>query len=286
MRRAAQSHRFAKPISAAQTPCARVGIRNAIFALCVAALPWGGGGLGCAATSSRGAPWTILCLELDGRNAAENVNQVAETLRRSPSINERKVIVRHDMDGFSRLYYGTYQRHTDPKTGKRSTSREMDADLRMIRGFGTPDGRYMFQQPLRVRLPLPDVGNPDWALVRAHGVYTLQVAAFEPTDDFLEHKQAAAQYCALLRERGHEAYFHHAKACSMVTVGAFGPEAIYTDNSGRSRFSAQVRALQRHEDLRYHLTNGALFHPIVDGKPAAPVLSQLMQIPNREPVAP
>lgn len=236
---------------------------------------------GCATPGSRPV-WTIRCLELDGPRAAPHVAQIAETLRRTPGIDPKQVIVRNDMDGFSRLYYGRYHRSGDANVDRSRRFPRLYADMRLIADLGTPDGRRMFPNPLRVRLPAPDVGNPAWALTNADGVYTLEVAVFELTDVPGAHKKAAADFCALLRARGHEAYFHHASASSMVTVGAFGPDAVYVDQSGVQRVAPRVRALMRHDDLKYHLTNGALYRPRIGGRPGPPIPSQLVLIPNRE----
>ena len=46
---------------------------------------------------------------------------------------------------------------------------------------------------LPVRMPTPDVGNPQWDLAHVPAKYSLQVAVFEPTDDFAEFKQAAVE---------------------------------------------------------------------------------------------
>ncbi|HNQ24316.1 MAG TPA: hypothetical protein PKK06_14615 [Phycisphaerae bacterium] len=238
--------------------------------------------MGGCATPPKGTPWTILCLELQGRYAVQTAGEIGEALRRTPGIRAKEVSVRDDDDGFSRVYYGTYYRQTDPQTGKRTTPPQMVADLNLIKGLGNEKGQYFFRQAMLVRQPQPDVGNPEWALRRSSGMYTLQVAVFEPTDDFAEYKQAAADLCAYLRQRGFEAFYHHGNACSMVTVGAFGPEAMVR-RDGQPAYSDEVLALQRQPELRYNLLNGAPYRPLVDGKRLDPVPSQLVLVPGHEP---
>ena len=239
-----------------------------------------------------GAPWTILCLELKGPHRLDQIQQIADTLKRTPGIRAGEVFVRDESDGFARLYYGQYFRKTDPKSGKAPTPQKLVDDLKMIKELGSGPGQYFFRRALTVRMPTDDVGNPDWALTRAPGLYTLQVGVFEPSDEFLEFKRAAAEYCALLREKGYEAWYHHTPAASMVTVGSFGPEALVPQESGVPRYSDKVIALQQSDELlKYNLLNGAIYHGQVyapgetPGKPV-PVPSRLVEIPRRETLDP
>jgi len=248
----------------------------------------GGGGL----FGRKGAPWTIQCMERRGLTRVEYLEQIAETLRRTPGVHADEVLVMDHSDGFARLYYGTYHRRTDPETGKRSTPRALKKDLEFIKQLGTGPGEYYFARAMAVRRPTPDVGNPEWALASADGMYTLQVAAFEPTDDFWEYKQAAAEACARLREHGYEAYYHHTNSCSLVTVGVFGPEAVesrrVTQNNYttvQNFYSPEVEALLRDENLRYHHINGAIYRERNEKGESVPVLSRLVEMPGkREPI--
>jgi len=220
-------------------------------------------------------------MELQGPQRVQHVEQIGETLKRTPGIRAQDVYVRDEADGYARLYYGTYYRRTDPETGRRSVPAQMQRDLEFVKALGAGQQQYFFRRALLVRKPFPDVGRPEWALSNVQAVYSLQVAVFEPTDDFHEYKQAAADYCAELRRRGFEAYYHHGSACSMVTVGAFGAGAVI-NRDGQPYYSAEVLALQQHEELKYNLVNGALHCPIVGGKRVAPVSSLLVKTPGRE----
>jgi len=235
----------------------------------------------------KGTPWTILCLELQGPSRVEQIERIAETLKHTPGIKAEEVFVEYDPDGFARLYHGVYYRRTDPKTGKRSISKRLRKDLELIKQLGTGQGEYYFMKAMISRLPMPDVGNPDWALSNAPGVYTLQVGVFEPTDVFWEYKRAAAQFCELLREEGYEAFYHHASASSMVTVGSFGPEAVQTSGDGRSVYTREVTDLQRQDELlRYNRLNGAIYKVKSDEGVMVPVPSRLVIIPKSEDAGP
>ncbi len=246
-----------------------------------------------------GSPWTILCLEIRGQHSRANVDTIAETLRHTRDIQPRWVSVLHDPDGFSRVYYGTYFRQTDPKTGKRPVPAELQRDRDLIRHLTGPGGESYFAGAKVVRLPLPDVGNPKWAIKNARGVYSLQIAAFEPTDDFWDIKSGAAEYCAWLRGKGYEAYYHHGPACSIVTVGSFDESAVIPAEKGLPRYSHAVLKMQEDELLRYNLVNGAIVRARsadpndmpgslsgVDSAPVdlQPVPSRLVPIPRGEGV--
>ena len=235
------------------------------------------------ACATGGAPWTIRCLELQGPNRTQHIEQIAETLRNTSGIKAGEVFTTDDRDGFARLYYGTYHRRTDPDTGKRSLPTRLRRDLRLIKELGTGPGEYYFMKAMVVRMPTPDVGNPAWDLANLDGVYTLQVGVFEPTDEFFEYKQAAAEFCALLRRKGYEAYYYHTNASSTVTVGSFGAEAVIPNPRGLPSYSAEVLALQQQDELlKYNLLNGQIYRARTDEGAMVRVPSRLVRIPQKD----
>jgi hypothetical protein len=215
-----------------------------------------------------------------GPHRAQHVQQFAETLRRTTGIRPADIRVTEGADGFARLHYGKYSRRTDPKTGRRSMPTKMREDLNLLKQLGDASGRRYFLEAMPVRMPTPDVGNPEWVLVNVPATYSLQVAAFEPTDDFWEYKRAAAEFCKFLRQKGYEAYYHHTSASSIVTVGAFGPGAVRTGSDGRTYYSPAVLALQQNELLKYNLVNGSIYRIRNDRGTTVPVPSRLVVIPR------
>ncbi|MFQ5462286.1 MAG: hypothetical protein ACE5E5_06625 [Phycisphaerae bacterium] len=234
----------------------------------------------------KGQPWTILCLELRGPERQARMEQIAATLRRSRGIRAEAVVVTDDPDDVSRLYYGVYYRRIDPETGNRTSSRRLQDDMKLIKSLGTPAGVRYFRLARTVRVPTPDVGNPQWRLAGIEAAYSLQVAVFEPTDDFWDFKQAAVDYCAMLRKRGYEAYYHHGEGASMVTVGRFGPEAVIIPARGIPYQSAEVTALQRDETLRYNRLNGKIYRAPSEDGTLVRVKSRLVEVPTKREVAP
>jgi len=243
-----------------------------------AALRGGGGGL---FGRPKGAPWTILAYETRGPYAVRNAETLADSLRQVESLNPDDVRVTHDQDGFSRIYYGTYYRQRDPQTGEAPVPPQLKRDILIIRLLQAPDGTRHFMMARKMPVPQPDVGNPAWALENVRKPYTLQVAVFEAFE-IPEFKQAAADYCEELRRKGYEAYYHHGLDTSVVTVGAFGRDAIVVDG-GITRYSQEVCDLQAKETFAWNLTNGRKLTVRRQGQ-EAPVASQLMLVPGFDPI--
>lgn len=233
---------------------------------------------GCA--TGGGAPWTILCLELNGPNRTVLMSQFAQTLKRTPGIRPNDVTVVNSSDDTIRLYYSTYYRKTDFQTGRRTQSKRLRDDLNLIKQLGDQSKRRYFIQAIPVRMPTPDVGFPSWDLKNVNATYSLQVAFFESTDDFWEHKKAAAEYCKFLRKKGYEAYYYHTDPSSTVMVGAFGPEALITRANGRTYYSEEVLALQRKEFMQYNLLNSKTYSATNDQGKRVLVSSRLVITPQ------
>ncbi len=211
-----------------------------------------------SSSKGKGVPWTILCWEVQGINRLSYVEQVADALRNTDGVRPKEVYVNSESDGFIRLYYGEYFRKMNEKVGRREVPKKLQDDMALVKSLGINTDQAVFRFARMVPKPLPDVGNPAWSLTRAPGIYTLQVAVFEPADDFWDYKNAAAEYCDYLRKKGYEAYYHHAPASSIVSVGVFGPEAVIESEKGQIRYSSEVVSLQEDDLLKYNLVNGAV----------------------------
>lgn len=163
-------------------------------------------------------------------------------------------------------------------------------DLAMLRQLGDPAGGRYFMRAMAVRTPTANVGNPQWSLSNAQGFYTLQVGVFEPAGDFTEYKEAAVEFCKLLREQGHEAYFHHTDAATMVTVGAFGRDAVIEPPRDKKPgspnavavpvYHPRIIAMQQQELLKYNLLNGGIQYIRNPDGSRVPVMSRLVEIPQ------
>lgn len=231
----------------------------------------------------RGEPWTIECLSLRNPGHEQNTEAIAKVLRSADGIRGANVTVFHDAEE-SRILYGKYYRNIDRERGIREIPTSLRSDLAMIKNLYDDRGRRMFIGARMIRQPVPDVGPPEWNLDNADGVFSLQVAVFEPSAKFENHKQAAADYASQLRSLGHEAYYHHGEATSEVMVGAFGADAVTIQNK-RTAYSPEVRRLQQIDIFKYNLVNGQIWH-LIDGGRKVPVPSQLVPIPRRDDFAP
>jgi hypothetical protein len=220
--------------------------------------------------------WTILCLELEGPGAEATARQIAQVLRRTPQIDARSIRVLPETDGAkANIYYGSYERRIDPRTGARSIPAAMERDMVLLKELADPDGLRYFLRARKVPFPSADVGRPEWDLRRADGVYTLQVAVYFNTDKMRQRKKAAAEKTRQLRARGLEAYYYHGPTRSLVTVGSFGEDALldqvgqvrHIEIGGQRRqvahhYAPDVVELQKHADCRYNLTNDDIWHDV------------------------
>ena len=229
---------------------------------------------------ARDGIWTIRCAEFVGPTGSDVAHQVAETLKNTPGIRAKEVFVMEGVDKVARLYYGKYKRRTNKKTQKRSMPKKMRQDLNQMRELVDETGYRYFMMAIAVRYPVRDAGKTEWALRQVRGVYTLQVAVFSPTDDFIEYKKGAVAFCALLRKRGYEAYYHHTEVSSMVTVGVFGADAVWRGRTGPNVYSREVALLQQDELLKHNLTNGAIIRVRNDAREWIAVPSYLVKIPT------
>ena len=235
---------------------------------------------GCASGPSRGLPWTIVCLEADESDHAMQLERIATTLRQTPGIRPADVRVTHAADGSAVLHYGVYPRLRDHETRKLAESPAMRRDLRVVRELVDNANRRFFARARPAPMPLADVGKPAWALINTQATYTLQVAVFEPTEKVWNCKEIAAKYCGELRAMGIEAYYYHGSACSMVTVGAFGPDALVRRADGHTYYSRDVRTLRENDLLKYNLVNGGIFRARNDDGVMVEVLSLLVLVPE------
>lgn len=268
-------------------------LSRAVPALLILVSGCAGGSGGGFSTGSATEDWTIRCIEIHGDGARETAEGLASILADTPGVTRDRIEVTHGLDGVSRIYHGRYRVRHDPQTGRRSFPPELGNDLTLVKNLHDALGRRLFIFAMRVRRPPPDVGKPEWVLVRAPGVYTLQVASFVPAEGFTDYKQAAAEYCAALRSEGHESYFLHGEQCSIVTVGSFGADALMekeialrggggrvTGRTYQTDYSPEVLALQQNELFRYNYVNGARVHARFGSERTGAQPSQLVRIPR------
>lgn len=234
----------------------------------------------------KGAPWTLECLKFRGSYSESMATEYAKVLQMTEGVRADDVVVMARNAEEHTIYYGTYFRETDPETGRRSTPQAMVRDRQLIKSLAMMvDGtnKFPFLQTRAVRLPLPDVGPAEWRLDRVDAKYSLQVAAFEPTDEFWDYKEAAVAYCRLLRDRDYEAYFHHGGGASIVSVGAFGADALTFPSKGLPILNPRIRRMREEDELlRYTRLNGQIYSArSSDGSRMVKVESRLVEIPTK-----
>ncbi len=246
---------------------------------------------------SKGERWTIECMILNGDGCAESAQQIADSLKRSPGISPKKVWIRSGGTSAA-VYYGEYYRKVGSGTRVRAPSQELDQDLLLLRDLVDGEGRRFFLSARRVPYPSQAAEEPKWNLRNAHGDYTLQIGVYYNDDRMYDRQKAAVAKVRQLRRKGFNAYYYHGDTHSIVSVGAFGPEAVvdhqgkvsYIDRAGErhqiaSRYSAEVIALQQKTECKYNLTNDNIEYnidPLKGEDKSVPVRSMLVAIPKEE----
>lgn len=233
--------------------------------------------------AARSEKWTILCHEFTGPERRRNCETQASNLKRTQGIRPEDVYIRHDeVKKVSLLYHGEYQRRRNRRTDRLSQSERLREDIALILDLGDYRGRF-FAGARAVPAPLPDVGPPEWSLSQAEGVYSLQVAVFYPEGNFRQYKKAAITYARALREEGYEAYYYHGQTKSMITVGAFGEDAVVPIDKANKKYSEEVEELRRSDKrFLYNYENGQVRNrKLFRHKMKSP--SFLIKIPREQP---
>lgn len=240
---------------------------------------------------SQGEKWTIQALEFRGPGSTDTAQQIADTLRQARGVVPEKVRVRSFGD-VARIYYGTYYRRVKPRTREREDSPELERDLKMLKELVDERGRHCFLAARRVLAPSEAADRPEWNLRNSNAKYSLQVGVYYNDASMYDRRKAAVEKCAELRAKGYEAYYFHGETCSMVTVGAFGPEAV-VDEHGKVRFikapdgsrrqvayrySREVESLRKKPDCEYNLTNDNIEYNIGKWGRRVPVRSLLVRV--------
>ena len=293
--------------------------RNSIFACLSILALWGcdpnagtggggggqGGGIsqlfGGKSSNTGAETWTIECSSFEGNRREETADRLATLLKQNDRLAAGRVWVQHE-DPASRIFYGDYQLHyrqaqTDGKDKSKGDlvielSDEIKRDLRYIRELALGD-QYPFFSARPIPKPQPFAGKPEWDLRNASGLYTLNVGVTFPTPELHDYRQAAYEWVADLRKRGHQAYYYFdpQRSTASICVGTFGDEAFVLDAQGRKGYSAAVKSLQAKEEFKYNLENGHLVYnwvsnPETNQRERIPNYSFLAQIPQREDVKP
>lgn len=189
-----------------------------------------GGGLQLGGPPRSDDIWTIRALQLRDANHAATAAGYADVLKSVRGLKPDRVQIDTRGDA-TQVLYGRYAREYDVKTGRVTFKPDPSQDLALIRAVAT-GSRKPFYTAALVAAPLPPDGHPErsaWDLANRHdGYWALHVAVFYNTEAMTQRRQAAEEYCKLLRDQGVEAYFHHGDVNSSVCVGVFPYSAVVT----------------------------------------------------------
>ena len=199
--------------------------------LCVALQAW----TGCELPGSRPGPsgesvddevWTIRCITLTTPDRFQRATAYADALKKVRGLKPELVQVVSDEDSSS-VFYGRYSRQYGP-TGKGERYRpDHLRDIELVRSLRLGEADvWPFMLASMDVLPTYRSTHPEWNLAEADGYWSLHVAVFYNTDTMHSRRSAAEEYCALLRQQGEEAYYHHGPVNSSVYIGAYPKEAV------------------------------------------------------------
>lgn len=187
----------------------------------------GGGGSLFGPPSSNEDVWGIQCAVLTGKDRMQYAKAYAESLKKVEGLKPALVQVFNDAET-STIYYGRYEAVYTAEGGIQDFRPDNKRDLQLIRGLSyTASGVEVrpFKAEMQL-LPLSATGKPEWNLENVAGYWSLQVAVFYNTSEMKQRRQAAEEYCKLLRDQGEQAFYHHGPARSSVCIGTFPYDAI------------------------------------------------------------
>jgi hypothetical protein len=208
--------------------------------------------------------------------------------------------------GWKGLTVVTSADHSELYWGRFPTIEAARPSLKKAKDHRTPQKTAPFERAYITTSPGVNPGPPEWDLRNCKGAYTLVVADFQdvPKEDYTGRKEKAVAYCGELRQKGHDAYYHHGPSSSQVTIGSFGPEAVRAETvlvpqpGGARPVKAERRvvadpkliALKKDPFFHYRTWNGRqTFNVVKDasGKEASrtPVESYVAEVPEKADAA-
>ena len=126
------------------------------------------------------------------------------------------------------LYVVTSGEHSELYWGRFKSRKLARPALKRAQKHRTHSGTYPFNQAFITVARDSGTASAPWDLRNCPGAYSLLIAVYQdvPKEGYVGRHKFAVDYCRELREKGHEAYFHHGPSSSSVTVGAFGRDAF------------------------------------------------------------
>lgn len=186
--------------------------------------PGGAGGM--SRSSNDEEVWAIRCITLTTADRFQRANAYAEALKKAAGLKPELVQVLSDEDG-SAVFYGRYRREYGPTGGSERFRPDHLKDLETIRSLRLAGAEvWPFLLASLDVLPTYRSTHPEWNLATVDGYWSLHVGVFYNTENMRSRRSAAEEYCALLRQQGEDAYYHHGPANSSVYVGTYPKEAV------------------------------------------------------------
>jgi hypothetical protein len=193
--------------------------------------------------------WAIRCITLTTPDRMERAKAYADALKKATGLKPELVQVLADEDGAA-VFYGRYRRAYGPAGESERFTPDNLKDMAAIRALRLAGAEvWPFLLASMDVLPTYRSGHPEWNLADADGYWSLHVAVFYNTETMHSRRSASEEYCALLRQAGEEAYYHHGPANSSVYIGAYPKEAV-SDVRRENPLTGEVQNVSRIVDPR------------------------------------
>lgn len=224
MRRSADSSR--QPASRlVATPPRWIGVVLGMALSCVGCES-PGGGVSFTPGQADEEVWAIRCVTLRTPDRFKEANAYADALKKVPGLKPELVQVLTDEDGTA-VFYGRFRREYGPAGATDRFTPNQLTDLETIRSLRFQGAEvWPFILASMDVLPTYRSSHPEWNLADADGYWALHVAVFYNTETLRSRRSVAEQYCALLRQQGEHAYYHHGVTHSSVCIGTYPVEAV------------------------------------------------------------
>jgi len=231
------------------------------------------GGKAPGARSADEEVWAIRCITLTTPDRMERAKAYAAALKKAAGLKPELVQVLTDEDGTA-VFYGRYRRAYGPTGQSERFTPDNLKDMEVIRAQRLAGAEvWPFLLASMDVLPTYRSTHPEWNMADAEGYWSLHVAVFYNTETLHSRRSAAEEYCALLRQAGEEAYYHHGPVNSSVYVGAY-PQGAVTDVRREDPLTGRVHSVSRIVDPRLleaqkrfpnSLENGHVMNQIIRG---------------------
>ena len=186
-----------------------------------------------------GAQWTLFCQAVAGPAHVEQAKAIKDQLIAATAPKGLKDWHVIHQESESVVYYGFYRTISESDSKDKKEGQRAQRDRKDISGMQDQQGNRIFDHVFFVELPAPDpVAPPEWNLLNAEGLFSLQIAAYK---DSPQRKEAAVEAVRQARAEGIQAYYYHGETTSSVCIGAWPRSAVREQEEAAAQTSENAQ---------------------------------------------